>query len=579
MERGNISAILASLMALGCLVHSTPAVAAGETPPICAISGDVQRDLRHWISSGPSWDCSNDYSDLSAEQIVLRMPVTRSADRASSSFPRYLIGRNASFKHTTVLAVDIDGASRQLDYAFDDVTPGLPNLLFSAKLPEVNPDTRYIYVAVEGTTQRILLDHLHLSSDLPGEAPQDRTMLFLLAALCGMILMPLAFNLAFYRVLRERFLLWHVALSCCALTQIMLTSGFYLAFGMLSMTQVRALTVLSFGGMMVTAAMFAASFIEPDKLSPRLRKLLWMGAGWCAFITAVHASKFESLGRYSADLFYLGCAVMLPLFAVVIFSAIRRGSRAVWFQFIGWTPMFIVGIIRVLSYFVSGFPQLDANDLFHFGIALQCAATAFGVADRFMNIRRQRDHAVSEARMSEALSERDPLTGLMNRRAIEPRFAELREQGFDTFALVDLDRFKAVNDTHGHAVGDNVLCAVARALEPNDDVMAMRLGGEEFVLLLRGADAKTRAERRRMAIPARIAAEVPGLDRLVTASMGLVELPHSSQKQATFYDLYVRADRLLYEAKEAGRNRAIFERIMVFPELRKKRRGGTSLTA
>jgi diguanylate cyclase (GGDEF)-like protein len=223
--------------------------------------------------------------------------------------------------------------------------------------------------------------------------------------------------------------------------------------------------------------------------------------------------------------------------------------------------------------------QTDANDLFHFGIALECIATALGVADRFMNIRLERDKAVSEARLSETLSERDPLTGLMNRRAIEPCFADLRRQGFDTFALIDLDRFKSVNDSHGHAVGDDVLRAVARAFEPDQDVMAMRLGGEEFVLLLRGKDAVSRAERRRMAIPARVSAEVPGLDRMVTASMGLIELPERAHEQTTFNQLYVRADRLLYEAKEAGRNRSIFERVMAFPERRKMPRPDKSISA
>ena len=224
-------------------------------------------------------------------------------------------------------------------------------------------------------------------------------------------------------------------------------------------------------------------------------------------------------------------------------------------------------------------PQTDANGLFHFGIALECVATALGVADRFMIIRRQRDQAVSKARLSEALSERDPLTGLMNRRAIEPRFAELRAQGFDTFALIDLDRFKSVNDTHGHAVGDEVLQAVAQALDADDNVLAMRLGGEEFVLLLRGEDTRRMAEQRRMAIPTRTAILVPGLDRLVTASMGLVEMPDKGLEHAGFNELYIRADELLYQAKEAGRNRAVFEKLVGFPDRRDERRPGKTVAA
>lgn len=580
MGRGRISFWCLSLAALFCAFLGVSAFAAADrSERVCSIELPQGADLRQVISGRFAWNCSGSYPDISAPSIVLRLPVQGAADISAAGLPRYAIGRNAKFSHLTIMAQGADGTTRQTRYAFDEVRPGLPNMQFSARLPQLDAGTRYVYVAVEGTTQRILLDRLHLSRQLPGATPADRNMLFLLAALSGMILMPLAFNLAFYRVLRERFLLWHVLLSTCGLAQILLTSGFYSAWFTLNMTQVRAVSILSFGGMLVTASMFAASFIEPDKLSPRLRKLLLLGAAWCALLTAIHAWGFESLGRHSSDLYYLGCAVMLPLFAAVICNAIHRGSRAVWFQLLGWAPMVLVGVVRVVSYFVPSLPQTDANDLFHLGIAVECVATAFGVADRFMSIRHQRDRAISDARMSEALSERDPLTGLLNRRAIEPRFAQLRSMGFNTFALIDLDRFKLVNDTHGHAVGDAVLQAVAHALEPNEDVLAMRLGGEEFMLLLRGEDTRRMAEQRRTAIPTRTAGDVPGLDRLVTASMGLVELPVEGLEAASFNDLYIRADELLYQAKEAGRNRAMFEKLVGFSDRRSERRPEKSVAA
>jgi GGDEF domain-containing protein len=94
------------------------------------------------------------------------------------------------------------------------------------------------------------------------------------------------------------------------------------------------------------------------------------------------------------------------------------------------------------------------------------------------------------------------------------------------------------------------------------------MGGEEFLILLRGNDVASRAERRRQAISARVAADVPGLDRLVTASMGMVELPADGSLQNEFQPLYVRCDHLLYEAKAAGRNRAMREKIQSFARKR-----------
>ena len=162
------------------------------------------------------------------------------------------------------------------------------------------------------------------------------------------------------------------------------------------------------------------------------------------------------------------------------------------------------------------------------------------------------------------LSERDPLTGLMNRRVIERRFRTLHRDGYETLALLDLDRFKEVNDRFGHALGDDVLRACAGAMRGLSDVLAIRMGGEEFLLLLRGRDALARAEQIRQSLPARIAREVPGLDRVVTASMGAVQMPRSIAAEAGFTEIYDRADKLLYEAKAAGRNRAMSEKLSLF---------------
>ena len=131
-------------------------------------------------------------------------------------------------------------------------------------------------------------------------------------------------------------------------------------------------------------------------------------------------------------------------------------------------------------------------------------------------------------------------------------------------AVIDLDHFKAVNDTLGHATGDQVLRAVGAALVEDRDTKAIRLGGEEFMLLLRGKDAASRAERRRRAISARITSEVPGLDRVVTASMGLVEHDPGGSLKTDFAMLYSHCDRLLYEAKRLGRNRTMKERLTSF---------------
>jgi len=199
---------------------------------------------------------------------------------------------------------------------------------------------------------------------------------------------------------------------------------------------------------------------------------------------------------------------------------------------------------------------------------------SLAIGDRFLALRRERDEAVTEALMLERLSERDPLTGLMNRRALDERFPGYHREGFETFALVDLDRFKQINDTAGHLVGDTVLKVVASTLQEDENSLAFRLGGEEFFVLLRGDDSRQRAEHLRRSISLRVANEVPELEQIVTASVGLLEIPQSALPKVDFEAVYSRADQLMYEAKENGRNRMISERLQSFHkrETRDRRR-------
>ena len=91
-------------------------------------------------------------------------------------------------------------------------------------------------------------------------------------------------------------------------------------------------------------------------------------------------------------------------------------------------------------------------------------------------------------------------------------------------------------------------------LAGHEGAVALRMGGEEFLLLLRGDDVAQRVERLREAIPVRIAREVEELEMLVTASAGLVICTSGCDVGTDFAALYREADDLLYEAKHNGRN-------------------------
>lgn len=153
---------------------------------------------------------------------------------------------------------------------------------------------------------------------------------------------------------------------------------------------------------------------------------------------------------------------------------------------------------------------------------------------------------------------RDPLTGLPNRRAFEEAFAERRAAGGTLcLAVCDVDRFKRVNDQFGHSVGDRVLKAIADALSSAcPDHFVGRYGGEEFILLFDGLDlpgARTMLETARTTVASKRyrLRETDAPLGAVTFSGGVTQAEPGEVLGAVFG----RADKLLYAAKDGGRNR------------------------
>ncbi|MGE3959433.1 MAG: diguanylate cyclase [Vicinamibacterales bacterium] len=160
----------------------------------------------------------------------------------------------------------------------------------------------------------------------------------------------------------------------------------------------------------------------------------------------------------------------------------------------------------------------------------------------------------------------DPLTKVGNRRQFEGSLARLVSKAKDSgtslsLAMIDVDHFKKINDTHGHPIGDRVLLCVAQALAKGvrqTDVVC-RYGGEEFAILLPGASA-TEVEGRMKKLLLDIANSTYEYDVITrkeqvhfTVSCGLVDL----DSEETAETMVKRADEALYEAKKKGRNRVI----------------------
>ncbi|NOG59726.1 MAG: sensor domain-containing diguanylate cyclase [Proteobacteria bacterium] len=161
------------------------------------------------------------------------------------------------------------------------------------------------------------------------------------------------------------------------------------------------------------------------------------------------------------------------------------------------------------------------------------------------------------------LSNQDPLTGLYNRRAlnkeIEQELSRFHRSGIPfSFILLDLDHFKAINDTYGHSAGDKVLQEISDLIkhEKREYDFAARIGGEEICIMLPDApleQAMNFSERLRKLISETCVSQ--GNENIkVTTSIGVTEV---ITEDDSIESIFNRADEALYEAKATGRNRII----------------------
>lgn len=277
----------------------------------------------------------------------------------------------------------------------------------------------------------------------------------------------------------------------------------------------------------------------------------------CILLLPLRAMMRDSRGP---TLFYLwslaGTAV------VVYVTRLDGGSSspldallflALTYAAVAYSPYGVVamGGVMTLSYLaVAELPHVTSSGLFFMVImssfTLICAmasANSWAIHDR----------QVILIRTQETLASTDPLTGIPNRRAFLERVSSAVAAPGGRQAvvcLVDLDGFKSVNDTRGHAAGDAVLKAVGAALGAvmrETDTVA-RLGGDEFAVL---ADASANGSGQVLAERLRAAVAHAGADRGVTASVGLAEVRPGDDVE----DLMHRADAAMYRFKTAGGDR------------------------
>ena len=301
--------------------------------------------------------------------------------------------------------------------------------------------------------------------------------------------------------------------------------------------------------------LFAREIADLRRFSPRVHQIYGVLAWVFVVLALANLAKFAGWGPRVAE---FGNVLFLGVAAFTLFVSYRawhRGSRAAGWFLIAWALMEVFTIATTLSWLLVD--STDAEGIWYYGLpmsmVLAALLVALGVADR---LRDQRT-ALSDA---ERRAQTDPLTGVLNRRSLLERLdsscQRAQARGLPIALLfIDLDHFKQINDSFGHAAGDACLAAIIAPIQAElrqSDVVG-RYGGEEFVVILSSADlsaARPIAER----IVERVAAlrvEGFGAPIALTCSIGVAT---SDTLGVWGTHLVARADAAVYMAKNAGRN-------------------------
>lgn len=498
-------------------------------------------------------------------QPLLRTPKSREAwyrvqlahDWNDASRPLLAIGGDIRARVTVYLPPGY--APRTLSPYDADLDPRFSRHALVLVLPrDLHADQPiYLSLGAPGQSQPLRVRIVDYASYQIGDLRHVRLSTLFASVEAAMLLVILCFWL----VLRDRMFLYFLAYMGAQLIYQMAVSGeLYVLAG----AQLLAPFGYRPGQFAATlAAALSISFILefaalPDYVPRLARVLAWMRWPYFAFAVLLWIPFFEPDAWLPNSVnLLLVISTLTALFAG--WRAWRRGSRQAGFFLIAWLPLLALTLLRVTQLIVGLHLPAWLEYGFPASMAYAAVVITVGLADRTLQVRHERDQA-------HRLAENDPLTGVLNRRAILARLQEgwhtARGKGQSLAVLfLDLDHFKRVNDTRGHAAGDACLRAIVGAIQEQlgaTDHLG-RYGGEEFLIVLRWVSARV-AQQIAERICARAAAlHVPVGDQPVTltVSIGVAVMDAETPNAEALVEC---ADTAQYRAKALGRNRVVLYR-------------------
>lgn len=429
---------------------------------------------------------------------------------------------------------------------------GSERYLMRLQLP--GPGTYTVYARLVGETAPLLA----LSAWDTAEYLQWRQHKRLFDGICyGILIALLVYNLVLAGIFRDATYGFYIGQCAFALLTLASFNGHaaHYLWGHWPWWQERGNVVLP-GLWLIFGTLFARSFLDTRRL-PGLDRLLLSLALLAALAALLGLGGQFSTAQTLNEIVSSAGALLAAVAAVVI---LRSGFKPAQWYLGGQALLFlsVLGVVLV-NWNVIDAPFLLANGL-QIGVAAEMVVFAIALSRRISGLRTsQTALRLHAAHLAEAAAT-DPLTGLANRSGLAQKSTQMLADGAaHALMLLDLDRFKPINDAHGHDAGDAVLRAVAARLQAAmraGDIVA-RLGGDEFVILLASPlpDDQLEALARRLEAAVRQPVDFQGQVLTVGASTGIARSPQDGR---TLTELMRSADQAMYQAKQSGSGHAFW---------------------
>ncbi|WP_293873734.1 MULTISPECIES: diguanylate cyclase [unclassified Sphingomonas] len=542
----SIRRVVALLLLMLASVAVAPAYAATGAPlRVCIRPALPGQDAAAMFAQADRFDCTRPQTDHGAgDYWALSQPL------ADTTPPDARVRQASLWQNRVTLYVRYaDGAIRHV--GFTSATTGrhlMLGAIVQLVLPPHHARPERLLWHIEGSLNRRGILVSPTIVDARTAARTELEMAALYAAFAGMCLSLLIYNLALWGALRRAFQPAYCLMVLCLLAYAGCSSGLIGQITDIDNNDRQRLGYALLGWSAAAAMVFARAFLERRVFDGWLRPYTTIVTLFLLLATGSYAVLSPRYADITDPLSTIGYMLVLGCLVPVLVRAWRRRSNYLWVFALAWgAPVLLAGIRVLAALNLIGW-QLWIDNSTLLAMALEAAFSSLGVAYRIRLLSLERDAAREQEIAARLLAATDPLTGLLNRRAfLDDAIGRVEDH---QLILIDIDHFKTINETIGHDGGDEVLRVIARALRAGapPEALVARVGGEEFAILV-PADRPLDAH----AVLDRLRHERMPFDLTVTASIGTCIGPMT--REVDWKAMYRCADRALFEAKAAGRDR------------------------